>query len=78
MSIVRSAWVEHVNGSTGEIVSRRYDFTTCGEFARFEIIAHSDEQPDDEGPERIMSLGMTRRDLEALRHAIGMALEDME
>ena len=40
--------------------------------------AHSDGQPDDEGPERIISLGMTRRDLEALRHAIGMALEDME
>ena len=78
MSIVESEWVEHVNGSTGEIVSRRYDFTTCREFARFEIIAHSDGQPDDEGPERIISLGMTRRDLEALRHAIRMALEDME
>lgn len=78
MSIVKSAWVEHVNSSTGEIVSRRYDFTTYKEFARFEIIAHSDEQPDDEGPERIMSLGMTRRDLEALRHAIGMTLKNME
>lgn len=73
---VNSKWIERYTHGD-EIVSRRFEFTTFGDFARVVIVEHSDGMPDDEPPERILSMGMSRREMEELRETLDRAILDM-
>ena len=73
---VSSRWIEHYTHGD-EIVSRRFEFTTYRDFARIVIVEHSDAMPDDEPPVRIISMGMSRREMEAVRDALDRAILDM-
>ena len=73
---VSSRWIEHYTHGD-EIVSRRFEFTTYRDFARVVIVEHSDGMPDEEPPVKILSLGMSRREMEAVREALDRAILDM-
>lgn len=73
---VNSRWIErYAHGD--EIVSRRFEFTTYRDFARIVVVEHSDGMPDDAPPVKVLSMGMSRREMEELRETLDRAILDM-
>ena len=73
---VNSRWVERYSNND-TIVSRRFEFTTYRDFARVVVVEHSDAMPDEEPPVKVLSMGLSRREMEALREALDRAILDM-
>lgn len=73
---VNSRWIERY-AQGDEIVSRRFEFTTYRDFARIVVVEHSDVMPDDAPPVKVLSMGMSRREMESLREALDRAILDM-
>ena len=73
---VNSRWIERYTHGD-EIVSRRFEFTTYRDFAKVVVVEHSDAMPEDAPPVKVLSMGMSRREMEALRETLDRAILDM-